>query len=405
MPSRPTPAVAPPLPGQPATAATVVPAGPAVHRLLRPIYNLHVRLRTEGDSPGRQAAAVGIGLFVGCSPFYGLHLAICVALASLLRLNRIQTYLAAQISVPVVAPFLLLGEIEAGRLLRGAGWLPLDLAALRRLNPWQFGLDLVTGSLVVGGVLGALAAAITWHTVRRLRREPEKNALIDDTARRYVESGPFAWEFVRGKLRYDPVYFHLLQGGGLPREGRLCDLGCGRGIVLALLATARGQEERGTWPAGWPAPPRLSLAGIEGRRSHAEIAAKALGGEAEVAHGDLRSAGLPEADLFLLLDVLHYLGAAAQEALLDRIATALPPGGTLLLRDADAQGGARFAATRVQERLCALARGHFRQRFHYRTATAWMELLEKRGLTATREPMAMGTPYANVLIRGVKRAG
>lgn len=390
----------PPLPS-PAVALAAAP----VHRLLRPIYNLHVRLRTEGDSPGRQAAAVGLGLFVGCSPLYGLHLAICVALASLLRLNRLQTYLAAQISVPVVAPFLVLAEIETGRLLRGAGWLPFDLAALRRLDPWQFGLDLVTGSLVVGVVLGALAAAITWHAVRRLKREPERNALIDDTAKRYVESGPFAWEFVRGKLRYDPVYFHLLQGGRLPEEGRLCDLGCGRGIVLALLATARAREEQGAWPAGWPAPPRLLLSAIEGRRRHAEIAAKALAGQGEVTHGDLRTTALPTADLFLLLDVLHYLDAAAQEDLLDRLAAALPPGGAVLLRDADAAGGVRFAATRLQERLCALARGHLRQRFHYRTAEDWMGMLEKRGLTATKEPMAMGTPYANVLIRGVKQAG
>lgn len=376
---------------------------PPVHRFLRPIYELHVRLRTEADSPSRQAAAVGIGVFVGCSPLYGLHLAICVALASLLRLNRIQTYLAAQISVPFLAPFLLLAEIETGRLLRGAGWLTLDLASLRHLDPWQFGLDLVTGSLVVGGVLGMLAAALTWGAVRRLQREPEKSALIDETARRYVEAGPFSWEFVRGKLRYDPVYFHLLRDSRLPAEGRLCDLGCGRGIVLSLLATAREQEERGTWPEGWAAPPRLALAGIEGRRRHAEIAARALAGEGEVEHGDLRSVPLPEADLFLLLDVLHYLGATDQEDLLDRIAAALSPGGALLLRDADAGGGGRFFTTRVQERLCALARGHWRQRFRYRTAEGWMELLERRGLTATKEPMAMGTPYANVLIRGVKR--
>src|SRR6185436_5594900 len=221
---------------------------------------------------------------------------------------------------------------------------------------------------------------------------------------RYLAAGMFHWEFVRGKLRHDPVYFFLLRTGALPPEGRLLDLGCGRGLLLALLLTAREQAEKGEYPAGWPPPPRLDLHGIEASRKIAEVARRALGAEARIDAADLRDLPeLPPARVILLLDVLHYLPAATQEDLLARIAASLEPGGLLLIRAAAAGAGWRFTATRLQERACALARRHWRQSFHYRSHTEWMKPHEKNGLTPTAEPMAKGTPYGNVLIGGRKR--
>ena len=373
----------------------------------RALRELLYRLRTEGSTPARLAGAVGVGVLIGCSPFYGLHLALCILFARIFRLNQLLTYLAAHISLPGLWPFLVVGEIQVGRLLRGAPLLSLHPADLRHLNPWQFATDLLVGSAVVGTVLAVAFALPTYWFARRRRRTPELHTLLERTAYRYLAAGMFHWEFVRGKLRWDPVYFSLLRTGALPPEGRLLDLGCGRGILLALLLTAREQAERGEYPAGWP-PPRLDLHGdlhgIEGRRKIAGVARQALGGEARIDVADLQDAApLPPARVILLLDVLHYLPAAAQEDLLARIAAALSPGGLLLLRDADAGAGWRFTATRLQERTCALARRHWRQRFHYRSQKEWMALLEKNGLAATAEPMAQGTPYANVLVRGEKK--
>ena len=105
----------------------------------------------------------------------------------------------------------------------------------------------------------------------------------------------------------------------------------------------------------------------------------------------------------LLLDVLHYLPAAAQERLLARAAACLEPGGVLLVREADADGRARFLATRAAERLCALARGHLRQRFRYRTGEEWRALLAAQCLAvAPATPLSAGTPYANVLLEARK---
>lgn len=371
------------------------------YRLRKLLYHL----RTEGDTPARQAGAVGLGVFIGCSPFYGFHLALCVVFARLLRLNRGLTYLAAHISLPGVWPLLVFGEIQVGRWLRGGGALPIRPAELRRIDPWQFGVDLLVGSVVVGIVLAVPLALLTWRTARSRRRAPEVHDLIEETAYRYLGSGMFDWEVVRGKLRHDPVYLQILRRGLLPSGGRLLDLGCGRGILLSLLVTARERLARGLYPEGWAPPPTLALCGIEASLKAATAARAALGAEAQVDIADLRNAVLPPARAALLLDVLHYLPAAAQEELIARVAAALEPGGLLLIRDADAAGGWRFAATRIQERACALARRHWRQRFHYRSAAEWRRLLESAGFSVEVEPMSMGTPYANVLLAARRLQG
>jgi hypothetical protein len=104
------------------------------------------------------------------------------------------------------------------------------------------------------------------------------------------------------------------------------------------------------------------------------------------------------------LFVLHYMSVAAQEALLARVARAIEPGGVLLIRDADAAGGWRFLAVRIQERFATIARRQPRQRFHYRSARELLDLLASLGFAAEVEPMGMGTPYANVLIRARRAA-
>lgn len=375
----------------------------------RRLRELLYRLRTEGDTPVRQAGAVALGVVIGCSPFYGLHLPLCLVFAWLLRLNRGLTYLAAHISLPFLLPFLLFGELQVGHWLRGGGTLPFQLSELRQLDPWQFGIDLLLGSAVVGVSLALPLALLTYRAAVARRREPRIHDLIEETAYRYLGHGMFDWEFTRGKLRHDPVYLQILKNGLLPPEGRLLDLGCGRGIFLSLLVTACDRFDQGVFPAGWPPPPTLDLHGIETSPAAARAARAALSSSgtsestATIVVADLQDAELPPADAALLLDVLHYLPAQGQEDLIARVAAALEPGGLLLIRDADAAGGWRFTATRVQERVCALARRHFRQRFHYRGAAEWVRLLESAGFDVEVQPMGMGTPYSNVLMAARRR--
>ncbi len=227
---------------------------------------------------------------------------------------------------------------------------------------------------------------------------PGHRDLLAEAARPYLAVGAADRPFARNKLRFDPFFLALLRRGCLPDRGTLLDLGCGRGLLLALLAAARERYLAGQWLPDLPRPPlNLSLHGIEARADHAEAARRALDGRARVAQGDVCKGGFPPCSAAVIIDVLLYLGERDQELLLRRAAAALEPGGVLLVREADAGAGPAFHVTWLGERALEIARGRPRSRLCYRTATEWIALLESTGFTVDSEPMSAGTPFANVL--------
>jgi len=231
-------------------------------------------------------------------------------------------------------------------------------------------------------------------------------ALIAAAAARYAPAGRFAAGFARGKLRHDPVFVALLKRGLVPDGARVLDLGCGQGVLLALLVAAREQYRAGRWPAGWPAPPsHLRLRGIEVLRSDVRRARVALGSEAEIEEADLRVARVTPSDVIVLLDVVHYLEPPAQERLLGAVADALAPGGLFLMRVGDVTAGIPAFLTRMIDHLVTLARGSGLHPFHCRTVPQWAAALERRGFAVDAEPKSEGTPFANVLLVARKHRG
>ena len=358
-------------------------------------------LRTEGAGAARETAAVAIGVFIGCLPVYGFHLLLCWIAGVALGLNRLKMYLAANISNPLVAPWLLFAEIQTGAWLRRGSFHPLARDYIVSTGLTVFGIDAVVGSLLVGAVLGAVAAAGTYSLVRGAGADRPFAELVRRAADRFLDSSITAWEFARGKLRMDPVYRATLSSELLPSGGTLVDVGCGQGLTLALLAEARLAAERGEWPAGWPSPPRFDrLIGIETRPRVAAIARRALDCDAEVIEGDARTVALERARAILLFDVLHLLRRDDQESLVAAIAARLEPGGVLLVREADPGGGWRFNAVRAGNRFKALVMGTWRaQTFEPRTEAAWRECFTRHGFHVEMRPMGEGTPFANVLFR------
>ncbi|HXZ86754.1 MAG TPA: class I SAM-dependent methyltransferase [Myxococcota bacterium] len=235
------------------------------------------------------------------------------------------------------------------------------------------------------------------------------DALVDAVARRFARAGSLAKYYARGKLRHDPIYFALLERALVPDAARLLDLGCGQGILLALLVEARAAARAGHWPSAWPPPPaKLGLRGIERDRAEvrrARIAFESAGEpEAEVVLGDLRLAELPESDVVVAIDVIHYLERVEQERLLARVARALAPGGVFLLRVCDAAAGWRALLTRLGDRLGTLSKLGRAGPLQLRSAAEWRSLLEAHGLETELVPMSAGTPFANVLFTARRAA-
>ncbi|MBI5430975.1 MAG: class I SAM-dependent methyltransferase [Nitrosomonadales bacterium] len=229
------------------------------------------------------------------------------------------------------------------------------------------------------------------------------DALVDAATRPYAGAGKYAYEFTRGKLRHDPVFRALLKRGLLPEEGLLLDLGCGLGVLPALLHEARNRYRAGEWPSDWASPPQnLEFHGIELAARKAEIGQQALQDKATILQGDIRSAELPDCSVAVILDVLLYLSADEQRQTLQRVAQAIRPGGMLLMREGDADGGWRFHATRLAEQMCCLWRGQGWYPLHYRTVPEWTALLQELGFSVEALPMSEGTPFSNVMFVAMK---
>ncbi|MCC6748672.1 MAG: DUF2062 domain-containing protein [Deltaproteobacteria bacterium] len=128
------------------------------------------RLWTEHTTPLRLGAAVGLGVLVGCSPFFGLQAVIAVGLAFVLRLNKVAALLGSQVSIPPLAPFIGLASVELGSWLVTGSFAPLAVADFRwgalRDTVSRFALFWLVGSVLVGAVLGTLAFAATAAIVR-----------------------------------------------------------------------------------------------------------------------------------------------------------------------------------------------------------------------------------------------
>lgn len=113
----------------------------------------------RGLEPVPVALATGLGVLVGCTPFFGLHTAIVVALALAFRLNAPLMWLGSQVSIPPLAPFLAVASIFLGsRLLGQPVPFPEGISGAELLEfARQSFLAWLAGSLVLGAGLGAIA--------------------------------------------------------------------------------------------------------------------------------------------------------------------------------------------------------------------------------------------------------
>jgi 2-polyprenyl-3-methyl-5-hydroxy-6-metoxy-1,4-benzoquinol methylase len=221
--------------------------------------------------------------------------------------------------------------------------------------------------------------------------------LAREAAARYPARDRFARHFAFGKLTRDPVFGHLLSRGLIASGARVLDLGCGQGLLAALLAAARGANA--AWPAGWaPAPDAIAFRGIDLMQRDIERAAHANASGAQFTCGDIRAADFGSADVVVILDVLHYIDYAAQEDVLRRVRHALGAGGVLLLRVGDESESLRFRYTVWIDRAVMALRGHRLERLYCKPLAQWVKQLEDLGFAVAAAPMSAGTPFANVLL-------
>ena len=227
----------------------------------------------------------------------------------------------------------------------------------------------------------------------------EWQALVTAASEPYQRAGRFAWHFARGKLRWDPVFGHLIARGVIAPRTRVLDIGCGQGLLASVLAAAAQAARDGRWPSDWAeAPIDVHVSGIEVRERDVKRARHALGDRIDIVCADMRTTAFAAVDAIVILDVLHYVGLAEQDAVLARVRAALPIGGKLVLRIGDAAARRGFAFSTWVDRFVKLARGQGFGRPTGRTLAEWKARLDELGFAVRSEPMHEGTPFANILL-------
>ena len=371
-------------------------------------------LRGASLSPWRAAAAVALGVFIGSQPIFGCHTPLVLVLCLVLRLDAAICWVAANISNPLFAPFLLTAEVQVGAYVRMGHFVAFDAEIARQTGIAGFAGYAFLGAPLVGLGLAALLGGLVWVgmavrcAIKTPRpREPYRlpaNApswwhAAERLATRYAphyETEPTQrahFHYVRIKLIGDPICKLVADVAGTAPGalGELLDVGAGRGqMSLMLLELGRA---RGAHGFDWD---ERKIAEANKAASFESETDKPL--PATFAVSDMRHARLEPADTVLLIDVVHYLTIAEQDEVLARAAAAVRPGGRLLVREADTQRGWRSWATLAEELLFTALRFNRGARVRFRPARDIVELLEARGLRAEVRPAWGSTPFSNVLI-------
>ena len=166
-------------------------------------------------------------------------------------------------------------------------------------------------------------------------------------------------------------------------------------------ARRRRPRAQGRWPSDWAeAPVDVRVSGIELLRARRRARpARARRRHRHSSAPTCERRAFAAVDAVVILDVLHYVGIADQDAVLARVRAALPIGGTA----AAARRRRRRAAPLRRERSGSTASSSWRAA---RASAARPAGRSRRGRPAspslgfavTSEPMHRGTPFANVLL-------
>ena len=296
-------------------------------RILEPLRRFAATLFKEHLDPGHAAAAVFLGVFIANVPIYGFQTLAIIGLAALFRLNKPLAVGASFVNNPILQPFLMAGALEAGHFVLTGTFARLSFPhSMSDLKTQVVALAIggvvawAIGSVVVGVLLGALAAGIVFVLIswRRGNASPraQRAKIVNGLFTRCARSDR---GFVRWKMRLDRI-FDILAAEDLG-SGAVLDLGCGYGIALGFSAFLHPDR-------------RLIGCDLDARRiSAARKAFTSMNAEFSIC--DVRHFEFPQVSLIFIFDVLQYLEGPEQLALLQRCASGLAPGGKLIFRIPD----------------------------------------------------------------------
>jgi uncharacterized protein (DUF2062 family) len=125
----------------------------------------------HAESPGRLAAAVGVGLFFGIAPIWGYQLVAALAVAHFLSLNKVITALASNISIPPMMPLILYTALALGHWLFTGQWLDFSAGQMTRARALEYLWHWAVGSVALGAAVAVCGTAATYVVARACCRK------------------------------------------------------------------------------------------------------------------------------------------------------------------------------------------------------------------------------------------
>ncbi|UYQ93894.1 1-acyl-sn-glycerol-3-phosphate acyltransferase [Chitinophaga horti] len=150
----------------------------------------------------------------------------------------------------------------------------------------------------------------------------------------YIYKGPVLEWYMRIKTKLENNYelFNQL----VPKQGKVLDIGCGYGFLSYML--------------NWAGPGR-HVTGVDydedkiATASHGYLRNENI----NFVHADVTQYAFGHYDTFIISDVLHYLKSEDQGQLIVRCIEHLNPGGSIIIRDGDAELEERHKGTKLTE--------------------------------------------------------
>ncbi len=152
--------------------------------------------------------------------------------------------------------------------------------------------------------------------------------------RNYIYKGPILEWYMRIKVRMEHNYriFDEL----IPRDAAITDIGCGYGFLSYMLAFVSD---------------RRSVTGIDYDEDKIEVANHCFSrtGKINFIAANAVTSQLPQSDVFVINDMLHYLPFDAQENLIENCIQTVNRNGTIIIRDGDSSKKEKHGVTKLTE--------------------------------------------------------
>lgn len=145
--------------------------------ILRNVKKHTRKLVSIHSTPEAIATGTGIGVYVAFTPFIGLQTALSVVLASLVGSNRLAAAIGVNLHTPVLWmwPGVFAAEYKIGQWLLGShAFAAFQMSHLGWNTPFQVGLPILLGSLILGTPVGLLTFFVTKSAVKRYKSKHRK---------------------------------------------------------------------------------------------------------------------------------------------------------------------------------------------------------------------------------------